>query len=96
MGLAPEMLESIFEPFTQGDFSLHRARGGLGLGLAVVKGLVEQHGGRVAAHSAGLGRGSEFIVRLPLSAESAPALGPAPVVGPAPTGRRDRGSRRRA
>ena len=80
MGLAPEMLESIFEPFTQGDFSLHRARGGLGLGLAVVKGLVEQHGGRVSAHSAGPGRGSEFVVRLPLSAE----LAPAPAPGPAP------------
>ena len=45
IGLAAEMLESIFEPFTQTDVSLHRARGGLGLGLAVVKGLVEQHGG---------------------------------------------------
>jgi signal transduction histidine kinase len=83
MGLAPEMLESIFEPFTQGDFSLHRARGGLGLGLAVVKGLVEQHGGRVSAHSAGLGRGSEFVVRLPLSAESAAASGPGPTAAPA-------------
>jgi len=82
MGLAPEMLESIFEPFTQSDVSLHRARGGLGLGLAVVKGLVEQHGGRVSAHSAGLGRGSEFVVRLPLTAE-APAPPPAPARVPA-------------
>ena len=82
MGLAPEMLESIFEPFTQSDVSLHRARGGLGLGLAVVKGLVEQHGGRVSAHSAGLGRGSEFVVRLPLTAE-APVARPAPAPAPA-------------
>ena len=81
IGLAAEMLESIFEPFTQTDVSLQRARGGLGLGLAVVKGLVEQHGGRVAAHSAGLGRGSEFVVRLPLAAEAPaarPELAPAP------------------
>jgi signal transduction histidine kinase len=81
VGLAAEMLESIFEPFTQSDVSLHRARGGLGLGLAVVKGLVEQHGGRVSAHSAGVGRGSEFVVRLPLTAEAAaspPASTPAP------------------
>jgi signal transduction histidine kinase len=82
MGLAPEMLESIFEPFTQSDVSLHRARGGLGLGLAVVKGLVEQHGGRVSAHSAGLGRGSEFVVRLPLTAEP-PVARPAPAPAPA-------------
>lgn len=82
VGLAAEMLESIFEPFTQSDVSLHRTRGGLGLGLAVVKGLVEQHGGRVAAHSEGLGRGSEFVVRLPLTAESVaarPAPGPATI-----------------
>jgi signal transduction histidine kinase len=81
IGLAPEMLESIFEPFTQSDVSLHRARGGLGLGLAVVKGLVKQHGGRVSAHSAGLGQGSEFVVRLPLSAE-APPPPPTPVRAP--------------
>jgi CheY-like chemotaxis protein len=80
MGLAPEMLEPIFEPFTQSDVSLHRARGGLG--LAVVKGLVEQHGGRVSAHSAGLGWGSEFVVRLPLTAE-APVARPAPAPAPA-------------
>ena len=82
IGLAAEMLESIFEPFTQTDVSLQRARGGLGLGLAVVKGLVEQHGGRVAAHSAGLGKGSEFVVRLPLAAE---AVEPRPELGPAPS-----------
>jgi signal transduction histidine kinase len=86
VGLAPEMLESIFEPFTQSDVSLHRARGGLGLGLAVVKGLVEQHGGHVSAHSAGLGRGSEFVVRLPLTAE-APVPPPTPERAPAPARR---------
>jgi signal transduction histidine kinase len=72
VGVAPDMLESIFEPFTQVNTSLQRAGGGLGLGLAVARGLVEQHGGRITAHSAGLGQGTEFIVRLPLS--SAPAL----------------------
>jgi signal transduction histidine kinase len=83
VGVAPDMLESIFEPFTQVNTSLHRAGGGLGLGLAVARGLVEQHGGRITAHSTGLGQGTEFIVRLPLSstapaaqAEAAPAAGP--------------------
>src|SRR5262244_2979778 len=67
VGVAPDMLESIFEPFTQISTSLHRAGGGLGLGLAVARGLVEQHGGSITAHSAGLGHGTEFVVRLPLS-----------------------------
>ena len=68
IGLAPEMLESIFEPFTQVDRSLGRSSGGLGLGLSVVRRLLELHGGRIAARSAGIGHGSEFIVRLPLAA----------------------------
>ncbi len=73
VGVAPDMLESIFEPFTQITTSLHRAGAGLGLGLAVVRGLVEQHGGRVTAHSASLGQGTEFIVRLPLSSATSVA-----------------------
>src|SRR6185312_13015506 len=68
IGLAPEMLESIFEPFTQVDRSLGRSSGGLGLGLSVVRSLLELHGGRIEARSAGLGHGSDFIVRLPLAA----------------------------
>jgi two-component system, chemotaxis family, CheB/CheR fusion protein len=68
IGLAPEMLESIFEPFTQVDRSLGRSSGGLGLGLSVVRRLLQLHGGRIEARSAGLGQGSEFIVRLPLAA----------------------------
>lgn len=52
----------------QADTSLDRSKGGLGLGLALVKGLVELHGGEVSAHSDGLGRGSEFVVRIPLVA----------------------------
>jgi len=67
IGLAPEMLESIFEPFTRVDRSLDRSSGGLGLGLSVVRPLLQLHGGRIEARSAGLGQGSEFIVRLPLA-----------------------------
>jgi PAS domain S-box-containing protein len=64
-GIAPELLPSIFEPFTQAEIKLDRTRAGLGLGLAVVRGLVELHGGRVAAHSAGEGTGAELRVLLP-------------------------------
>jgi CheY-like chemotaxis protein/two-component sensor histidine kinase len=74
IGIAPEVLPRIFEPFTQADESLHRSFGGLGLGLALVKGLVDRHGGRVEACSQGLGRGSEFTVSLPLVAEMTAAL----------------------
>jgi two-component system, chemotaxis family, CheB/CheR fusion protein len=64
-GIPPEMLPRIFDMFTQVDRSLDRVQGGLGIGLSLVRGLVELHGGSIEAHSAGLGRGSEFIVRLP-------------------------------
>jgi DNA-binding response OmpR family regulator len=70
IGIAPEMLGRLFEAFTQADESLERSGGGLGLGLALVKGLVELHGGAVEAKSAGRDRGSEFIVRLPLGARA--------------------------
>jgi signal transduction histidine kinase len=68
MGMGPEMMAQIFEPFTQADRTLDRSRGGLGLGLALVKGLVELHDGSVAARSAGPGRGSRVSFRLPLQA----------------------------
>jgi PAS domain S-box-containing protein len=74
LGIPPEMLHSIFEMFTQVDKSLHRAQGGLGIGLTLVRNLVEMHGGSVEARSAGLGHGSEFIVRLPLSDPTAVPL----------------------
>jgi len=67
-GIDAELLPSIFDLFTQATPTLDRSRGGLGLGLALVKTLVEHHGGQVHAHSDGLGRGSEFVVRLPLAA----------------------------
>jgi PAS domain S-box-containing protein len=67
-GLAPEMLTRVFELFFQGHQGIDRAAGGLGIGLALVKNLVELHGGSVEARSEGPGRGSEFIVRLPLIA----------------------------
>jgi PAS domain S-box-containing protein len=82
-GIAPELLPHLFQPFTQGRQSLDRRKGGLGLGLALVNGIVELHGGSVSARSEGLGTGSEFVVRLPLGAEAAaPAPEPrhAPVV----------------
>jgi signal transduction histidine kinase/DNA-binding response OmpR family regulator len=71
MGIPPELLSHIFEPFTQLDQTLDRSQGGLGIGLTLVRRLVEMQGGRVFACSEGPNRGSEFAVRLP-AAESAP------------------------
>ncbi len=71
IGIPADMLPRIFDPFTQVDGALRRAQGGLGLGLALVRGLVELHGGRVEAHSEGLGKGSEFVVHLPVLAANA-------------------------
>jgi len=65
-GIAPELLEAVFEPFRQADGSSTRRHGGLGLGLSIVKQLVEAHGGRISADSAGRGQGSRFTVSLPL------------------------------
>jgi CheY-like chemotaxis protein/two-component sensor histidine kinase len=73
VGIAPEKLSSVFSLFMQESQGLTRSRGGLGIGLTVVSKLVELHGGTVTVTSAGLGRGSEFTVRLPL-----PARQPAP------------------
>lgn len=64
IGISPEMLPRIFELFVQADKSLDRAQGGLGIGLTLVKNLVQMHGGAVEAHSGGVGEGSEFMVRL--------------------------------
>jgi two-component system CheB/CheR fusion protein len=74
IGIAPEALGRVFEMFSQVTAALDRSEGGLGIGLALVRGLVELHGGRVEARSEGLGRGSEFVVVLPLP----PAMPAAP------------------
>ena len=66
VGIAPEVISHVFDLFTQADRSLDRSQGGLGIGLALVQRLVEMHRGTVSAHSGGLGRGSEFTVRLPV------------------------------
>jgi PAS domain S-box-containing protein len=65
VGLAADLLPNVFDLFVQGDASLDRTRGGLGIGLTLVRRLVELHGGRVEARSPGLGQGSEFLVYLP-------------------------------
>ena len=82
IGIAPELLPRVFDLFVQGQRSLDRADGGLGIGLTIVKRLVELHGGSMAAASAGPGHGSEFSVRLPLAARGARVVNatvPAPV-----------------
>jgi CheY-like chemotaxis protein len=69
IGIPAAMLTEVFEPFTQLDNSLERTRGGLGIGLALAKRLVEMHGGVIDAHSSGVGQGSRFVTRLPVSAQ---------------------------
>jgi PAS domain S-box-containing protein len=76
LGIPPEMLSEVFEMFAQVNRSLDRSQGGLGVGLALVKRLVELHGGRIAAESPGLGAGSTFTIRFP--------LGPSDAGGPEP------------
>jgi len=66
IGIAPEMLDSVFEMFVQVDSTLERSNAGLGVGLSLARKLVELHGGAIEAHSAGLGHGSQFMVRLPI------------------------------
>lgn len=70
IGIRADMLSQVFEMFTQVDSGL-RSRGGLGIGLSLVRALVQRHGGTVYAHSDGLGQGSEFIVRLPIASTRA-------------------------
>ena len=71
IGIEPSMLTRIFDTFTQVDASITRAFGGLGLGLAIAKGIVERHGGQIEAHSGGLGQGATFTVSLPLGSHVA-------------------------
>jgi signal transduction histidine kinase/DNA-binding response OmpR family regulator len=91
-GIAADLLPRLFEPFVQGPRRAERREGGLGLGLEIVRSLVTLHGGRVSAHSDGLGRGSTFRVVLPASAEpvtpvpAAPAAVPEDAAGDAQAG----------
>jgi PAS domain S-box-containing protein len=81
VGIGADILPHLFEPFTQADRTLDRSKGGLGLGLALVKGLVEMHDGRVAARSEGPGKGAEFEVVLPTASGVVavyPPIEPAP------------------
>ena len=81
-GIPPDMLERVFEMFVQVEPTLENARGGMGIGLALSKRLVEMHGGTITAKSAGPDQGAEIIVRLPLASpgETATALSEAPIV----------------
>jgi CheY-like chemotaxis protein len=78
IGIPPEFLPRLFQKFSQVAPLLERSQGGLGLGLALVQGVVALHNGRVEARSAGVGRGSEFIVRLPVLSIAAATLLEAP------------------
>ncbi len=73
LGIPPGMLDQVFELFTQVDRSLDRADGGLGIGLTLVKRLVELHDGTVSAHSGGLGQGSRFVIKLPILVDGLPS-----------------------
>jgi PAS domain S-box-containing protein len=77
IGMTPEVLETIFELFSQADHSLDRSAGGLGIGLTLARRLVEMHRGTLEAFSAGPGRGSEFVITLPLAEEARPETKPA-------------------
>ncbi len=79
VGIAPDLLPRVFDLFVQSQRTLDRAQGGLGIGLCVVKRLIEMHGGTVSASSAGLGRGSTFEIRLPLVVQGQVQHGDTPV-----------------
>ena len=79
VGIPPEFLPHMFDPFTQADGSTRRAYGGLGLGLSIVRQLVEAHGGSVSAHSDGEGLGTTFTVQLPMISLQATQIVRSPV-----------------
>src|SRR5262249_49671653 len=87
-GIAPDLLPRVWDLFMQGDASDQRRRSGLGIGLTLVRSLVQMHGGEVEAHSNGVGKGSEVVVRLPVASGPAPpaeaALAPALAESPIP------------
>jgi CheY-like chemotaxis protein len=83
-GVAPDLLPSIFEPFTQGRQASDRRDGGLGLGLAIARSIIEAHGGTIAASSAGVDRGTTITVKLPACGESKDASAPSLADAPQP------------
>jgi CheY-like chemotaxis protein len=85
IGIAADQLDHVFEMFTQGDTALERSLTGLGIGLTLVKTLTEMHGGSVEVRSDGVGRGSEFVVRLPLAVETDTAAAKPTAIEPVPT-----------
>ena len=91
MGIAPELLPRVFDLFTQADRTLDRSQGGLGIGLTIVHRLVEMQGGSVEAHSEGPGRGSEFVVKIPVA--PVPQHDPQLLAHPEPPNEKPRGSR---
>jgi PAS domain S-box-containing protein len=82
VGISPTMLPFVFDPFVQEKQALNRPRGGLGLGLAIVRSLVQLHGGTVSANSAGPGKGSEFAISLPRSRQRVDARAEGSAPGP--------------
>jgi PAS domain S-box-containing protein len=82
IGIASERLPSIFDMFEQIEGAADRSQGGLGIGLTLARRLIEMHGGKIEAHSAGLGKGSEFVTRLPALAEAAMEPATEPAEGP--------------
>ena len=90
IGIEDDMLPFLFEMFTQAKENGKRAQGGLGIGLALARRLVEMHGGQIEARSDGSGLGSEFVIRLPLAKKQLSAVGASPLTDPgchSPTGR---------
>jgi PAS domain S-box-containing protein len=88
IGIAPEQLSRVFGMFSQVDTSLERSRGGLGIGLTLVRTLVEMHGGTIEARSEGLGHGSEFVVRLPTAVDAPRPVPAVPSAAAPANGRR--------
>jgi two-component system CheB/CheR fusion protein len=78
IGIGADLLPNVFDLFAQANRSLHRAEGGLGIGLTIVRGLTELHGGEVGVASAGFGHGAEFYVSLPAAVQAPAAAAPAP------------------
>jgi PAS domain S-box-containing protein len=90
VGIPAHMLGQVFDIFTQLDRSLEKSQGGLGIGLSIARRLVQMHGGTIEARSAGHGKGSEFVIRLPARVEAAPAMAEPPARAAAPGAARKR------